>query len=219
MPAGLNNETLLLQRIDRQNHIISLLQQENTCFRQIIQAYVLNEVAASHSERASIEALLEDSRFNTSFANRSEGISSSNTALAHLTEGKSESNTFLRDNTEGKGSKNSIHRNNSDGKSKSESFHRGSGEGNSGTYLAAVAAQVRPFMKYATQLSLVNTALILSHLHSDPATPLQSLRKLTGLSEGGMAKRIMALKKAGLIVRRSQPLRYVLTDRGKSLLE
>ena len=204
MPAGMNNETLLLRQIDRQSDIISLLQKENACFRQIIQTYLLGNVAATQSELALVKSLTEESFSNVSFVGKSEG--------------RNGINSFHRDSDEGINGTNSFQRSSNDGINIKNSFQRNSGDGINEEFITVLAVRLRAFMTNAMQLTLENTALILCHLQSDPATPLVKLRKLTGLSEDGMAKRIMALKKAGLIVRQSAPLRFVLTEKAKALL-
>ncbi len=215
----MNNETLLLQQIDRQNDVIGFLQKENACFRQIIQTYLLGKLAATHSELALVKTLVENSHPHNAFGRESEGNSGSHLFPAHHREGMNGNRSFHRNSKEGNSESYNFHRGGDEGNCENQSFFSYSSKGNNKEYVTAVAARMRPFMKYSTQLSLVNTALILLHLHNDPATPLPHLRKLTGLSEDGMAKRIMALKKAALIVRQSAPLRYILTEKAKGLLE
>lgn len=80
-----------------------------------------------------------------------------------------------------------------------------------------VRANVQRLMKSAIISSHLVTAKILIQLSANPAISLRDLRKLTGLSEDGMAKRIMAMKKAGLITRQSSPKSYLLTGKAKDL--
>ncbi len=65
--------------------------------------------------------------------------------------------------------------------------------------------------------SIQNTALILIRLHESPKQSIKDLQKLTGLSEDGMVKRIMSLKKFGLVVR-GKGRQLLLTSKTTELL-
>ena len=90
-------------------------------------------------------------------------------------------------------------------------------EGINEQQLAIVQANVSVLMKNAILRSHLTTSKILVQLSINPATPLSDLRTLAGMTEDGMAKRIMAMKKAGLITRVSAPKRYLLTEKAKAL--
>lgn len=64
-----------------------------------------------------------------------------------------------------------------------------------------VDSRLRKYMPTASVDGLRNTTNILLQLSANKKNSYKDLRNLTGLSEDGMAKRIMAMKKAGLIVR------------------
>lgn len=65
---------------------------------------------------------------------------------------------------------------------------------------------------------LWNTAIILVTLRSTPKQSLKQLQKLTGLSEDGIVKRIMAMKKQGLIVR-LPGRRLAITAKAENLIQ
>jgi biotin operon repressor len=62
-----------------------------------------------------------------------------------------------------------------------------------------------------------NIAKLLIHIHNGNSGSYPELRKATGLSEGGVGKLVMSLKKRGLIVS-SGWQRFSLTDAGRQLL-
>ena len=64
---------------------------------------------------------------------------------------------------------------------------------------------------------LDNTVTILIALQQQPKQSLKDLQKLTGLSEDGITKRIMAMKKMGLIVR-APGRRLLLTAKSEKIL-
>ena len=66
--------------------------------------------------------------------------------------------------------------------------------------------------------SMDTTATILMRLQQSPKQSIKDLRLLTGLSEDGMVKRIMSMKKYGLVVRVTG-IGLVLTDKAIKLLE
>ncbi len=63
----------------------------------------------------------------------------------------------------------------------------------------------------------INSAKLLVHFHNKSNSDHPTLRKLTGLSEGGLGKLIMSLKKRGLIVRDGWQ-KFALTPAAKKLL-
>jgi hypothetical protein len=62
-----------------------------------------------------------------------------------------------------------------------------------------------------------NSAKLLIHFHNGNGGSHSELRKLTGLSRGGLAKHIMSLTKRGLIVRNGWQ-QFMLTDAGRQML-
>ncbi len=66
--------------------------------------------------------------------------------------------------------------------------------------------------------SLRSHAIMLIHFHNKGGGSHPELRKLTGLSEGGLSKSIMALTKRGLIMRDGFQ-RFLLTTAAKELLK
>ncbi len=63
----------------------------------------------------------------------------------------------------------------------------------------------------------INSAKLLIHFHNKSNSDHPTLRKLTGLSEGGLGKMIMSLTKRGLIVRDGWQ-KFALTASAKKLL-
>lgn len=63
----------------------------------------------------------------------------------------------------------------------------------------------------------LNSAKLLIHFHNKSNSDHPTLRKLTGLSEGGLGKMIMSLTKRGLIVRDGWQ-KFALTASAKKLL-
>lgn len=63
----------------------------------------------------------------------------------------------------------------------------------------------------------INSAKLLIHFHNISNSDHPTLRKLTGLSEGGLGKLIMSLKKRGLIVRDGWQ-KFALTASAKKLV-
>ncbi len=61
--------------------------------------------------------------------------------------------------------------------------------------------QLRALITNASRSGLQNTVKIMICLSENPKQSLKDLQKLTGLSEDGIVKRIMSMKKFGLIVR------------------
>ncbi len=80
-----------------------------------------------------------------------------------------------------------------------------------------VSALCSVMVKCSTS-SLYSTAKILIQLHNSPRNSYAKLRELTGLSEDGMTKRIMAMKKRGLIVRTAFQ-QYALTCKALEVLD
>jgi hypothetical protein len=70
----------------------------------------------------------------------------------------------------------------------------------------------------AKRSSLWSHAIMLIHFHNKGGSSHPELRKLTGLSEGGLAKSIMSLTKRGLIVRDGFQ-KFALTPAAKELLK
>lgn len=64
-----------------------------------------------------------------------------------------------------------------------------------------------------------NTCKILLQIQKSPRQSLKDLQKLTGLSEDGVVKRIMAMKKAGLLARVPGKRLLLLTSKAQKLLE
>ncbi len=85
--------------------------------------------------------------------------------------------------------------------------------------LPTAMLKVRTVMPTSHDIGLENTVLILLHLQKAPDAPMKVLRKVTGLSETGIEKRIMAMKKAGLIIRPLGRRLLYLTPRAKQMLE
>ena len=229
----MNNESLLLQQAERQNKLIDALLKENAYLKGVISAYLLPGIDESKPELRLLKVLVEESSTQSAVVITAEGNIGFPHALVNINEGNVGLINALVDSNKGSnGSLNSfVHSGDGNSGSKNASIRSNKGnsgvknafatkiEGNKKEILAKLAAGIRPFMLYSTYVSQVNTAKILLQLYQNPATPLAELRSLTGLSPDGMAKRIMALKKAGLIVRFSAPLRYVLTEKAVGLLK
>lgn len=84
--------------------------------------------------------------------------------------------------------------------------------------MPSVENGVRAHMPNCRRSSVRNAAEILMQLYTNPRNSYKVLRHLTGLSEDGMTKHIMALKKRGLIVRTAFQ-EYTLTDAALQILE
>lgn len=69
----------------------------------------------------------------------------------------------------------------------------------------------------ASYSATANAARLLLHLHHSTAGDYPTLRKVTRLSKGGLAKFLASAKKRGLIVRLSYR-QFALTDSGRALL-
>ena len=69
----------------------------------------------------------------------------------------------------------------------------------------------------ASYSATANAARLLLHLHHSTAGDYPTLRKVTRLSQGGLAKFLASAKKRGLIVRLSYR-QFALTDSGRALL-
>ncbi len=81
-----------------------------------------------------------------------------------------------------------------------------------------VESGLRKIMVTASDGGVSNTAKILIQLHTQPRNSYKELRQLTGLSEDGLTKRIMAMKKKGLVIRTSFQ-HYMLTELATKILE
>jgi len=69
----------------------------------------------------------------------------------------------------------------------------------------------------ASYSATANAARLLLHLHHSTAGDYPTLRKVTRLSQGGLAKFLASAKKRGLIVRQGFQ-QFALTDSGRALL-
>ena len=70
----------------------------------------------------------------------------------------------------------------------------------------------------STHQGLMNTATILIRLHDSPKQSLKNLQKLTGLSDDGIGKRIVSMKRFGLITR-AAGRQLLLTEKALRAIE
>lgn len=91
-------------------------------------------------------------------------------------------------------------------------------EGKSAVSYHKLHALLRNMIPKASGGGLMNTAQILMKLHESPVQPMKKLQQLTHLSEDGLTKRIMAMKKFELIVR-APGRQLLLTAKARHLLE
>jgi len=84
-----------------------------------------------------------------------------------------------------------------------------------------LVSRVRNYMKQtwfkrSTHDGLRHSSIILLHIYNKSHCSSVELRKITGLSKGGLAKRMMALKKQGFIIRTGKQ-KFALTEKGMEL--
>ncbi len=132
-------------------------------------------------------------------------------------EGISETLNSLQKNNNGIIDFNNANHKNKEGINYTNDAHHENNIGINPVNEAILKTQLRKEIRKSSDEGIENTAKILIQLQSGTQQSYAALRKLTKLSTSGMAKRIMALKNKGLIVRTGFQL-YSLTQKSIQML-
>ena len=214
----MSNEEFFLKQAERQNGVIDTLLKENGCLKTIIATCLLQDKGMSEGEKELIGLMVGNSDSSCFHPDSSDGNSGSHIFHNEKSDGNSGSSGFLSSTLHGNSGNHNFFPDVKGGNSGSNPGNTDISSGIDQVRLAGVMARLTPMMKTAPRKTIQNTAVLLFYWQANPATAPAALRNLTGLSPGGMAKRVMAMKKAGLIVRYNHPLRYALTEKACEML-
>ena len=213
----MSSENLAPQPYNRQNQLIDVLLTENLYLKQIISIYLLERKAISEEELARLRLITGNNEMDISSYRLTSGNLQTGTSTDAAIPGnsKTEISTYqlLPGNYETNISRLQLVPGSNEMKVSGVQAEPGVFERQYNIVLHNLA----PLMLTAGKRAVNNTAKIIVQLLHNAATPLHELRTITGMSNDGMSKRIMAMKKAGLITRVSAPKRYLLTDKAKQL--
>lgn len=210
--------TLLREENERQKIIINALAEK---LRQIETLVYSNAEIKDgvNSRNLSIEEKMEGVKsFLYSYAKNKDGVNIDNLYTAKKMDGVNTNNPYSAEKKDGVKSDNLPIAENKAGVNSNNLAIAEKKAGEKYLNQHMVVSALRHVMLKCSNWSIYSTAKILIQLHNSPRNSYKHLRELTGLSEDGMTKRIMAMKKRGLIVRTAFQ-QYTITGKGLEVLD
>ena len=207
---------LLKTEIARLNKIIEALLLHNEVLKKALSIQQTENVVPKSI--TSIHQTMDGiNEINTSIHQTMDGINEVNNSIHKTTDGINETNTSIHKTMDGSNeANNSIHQTMDGINEKLQELpHEIDLKG-------SLPTRIRIFMKDhdfkdSTHDGLWHSAAILMHIYNKNHCSSVELRKATGLSVGGLAKRMMSLKSRGYIVRTGKQ-KFALTEKGLDIL-
>ncbi|MEP6467394.1 MAG: hypothetical protein ABJB05_13885 [Parafilimonas sp.] len=212
------NTTALQQEIERLNIIISALAQQNVQLKNEI--LWLKQTAGSQNSADYSSTKIPD-RLNTSdysFNKNDDGINSLNTSFTKNADKENESVYSASKINEGINNSNYSITENNKGIINAENSIPKNNEGIKHINIALVQRGLRTEMKTRSYATIDKASRILVLLYENPTQPHKTLMHITGLSQDGMAKHIMMLKRKALVVRTAFQT-YTLTQKSINIIK
>lgn len=214
------NETendILKTEIARLNRIIEALLSHNEALRK--------EVSIRNLRDGNNETV-------SSIRNLIDGNNNANASIRDFRDGNNEVNNSIRNLMDGNMNTDGSIRNFRDGNNEADGSIRNLMDGNNEILQALppiielngpIHLKLQQYMKRnsfhnSTDAGIRHSSVVLLHIHNNSHSSYTELRKFTGLSKGGLAKRMISLKKRGLIIRTGKQ-KYALTEQGLAILK